>query len=509
MGLEFTGPEVTMKILFAASEVVPFAKTGGLADVAGSLPSALRELGHDIRVIMPKYRSVDDLGSDLEETGEKVHARIGDEIKTGDILAGTLPSGVPVYLIRCDPYYDRDHLYGTPEGDYPDNASRFIFFSRAILDAMKGMNFWPQVLHLNDWQTGLAALYLKAYKEFAGYDNVASLFTIHNLGYQGLFRHLDLPLTGLGRGHFTPEGIEFYGKISFLKAGLISADMISTVSRKYAREIQTREYGCGMEGVLQKRSKDLVGILNGVDYDSWDPETDPLIPARYSSKNLEGKKTCKQALLKEFGLPGELDRPVIGCVSRLSEQKGFDLITALEKDLSGMDFSLVVLGAGDKKYHRLLDRFSRKYKDRFRVKVAYDNRIAHLIEAGADLFLMPSRYEPCGLNQMYSLKYGTIPIVRATGGLDDTIINFNPKTRRGNGFKFSEYSVQKLSATIRKALRTYHDRALWRDLVRNAMACDFSWARSARTYEKLYAKLARTHRSAMETAGTHAGRSKS
>lgn len=478
-----------MKIFFAASELVPFAKTGGLADVASSLPGALLELGHDVRVIIPRYPSADHSGVALEETGCKVHARVGEKILAGDILRGTLSSGVPLYLIRYDPFFDRDGLYGSPEGDYPDNASRFIFFSRVILDAMKSLDFWPDVLHLNDWQTAMAALYLQAYKGIARYSEVASLLTIHNLGYQGLFGHTDLPLTGLGWEYFTPEGIEFYGKINFLKAGLISADLLNTVSPKYAAEIQTPEFGFGLEGVMRKRSKDLFGILNGVDYSSWDPALDTLIPAGFSLENMKGKQECKKALLKEFGLAQGPDRPVIGCVSRLTEQKGFDLILAAEEDLAGMDLCFVVLGTGEEKYERSLLQLSRKYPERFGVRIGYDNRIAHLIEAGSDFFLMPSKYEPCGLNQLYSLKYGTIPIVRATGGLDDTIVNFNPKTLKGNGFKFADYTPEMLSVTVRRALQVYGNKDLYKDLVRNAMACDFSWGRSASEYEKLYTRL--------------------
>jgi len=488
--------ETDMKILFAASEMVPFAKTGGLADVAGSLPGALRGLGHDVRVIIPKYRSVDRSGATLKETGCKVHARVGEEVLAGDILSGTLPSGVPVYLIRYDPFFDREHLYGSSQGDYPDNASRFIFFSRAILDAMKSLDFWPDVLHLNDWQTGLAALYLQTYKGVARFSEVASLFTIHNLGYQGLFWHFDLPLTGLGWEYFTPDGIEFHGKINFLKAGLLYADGLNTVSRKYAEEIQTPEFGFGLEGVLSKRSGDLFGILNGVDDSSWDPAADPLIPAGYSLKNMEGKPICKKALLKAFGLSEEMNRPVIGCVSRLIEQKGFDLISAVEEDLAGMDLALVVLGSGEEKYQRILLRLAQKYPERFGVKIAYDNRTAHLIEAGSDFFLMPSKYEPCGLNQMYSLKYGTIPIVRATGGLDDTIVNFNPKMLKGNGFKFADYTPEMLSVTLRRALQVYDSQALWKELVKNAMACNFSWSRSAVEYEKLYTRILKKKRKA-------------
>ena len=483
-----------MKILFAASEVFPFAKTGGLADVADSLPSALHALGHDVRIIMPKYRGVDRCGLDIVQTDATVHARIGDRILTGDILTSKLASGVPVYFVGYDPFFDRAQLYGTSKGAYPDNASRFIFFSRAILDAMKSLDFWPDVLHLNDWQTGLAVLYLETYRGVAQYDQVASVFTIHNLGYQGLFWHFDLPLTGLGWEYFTPEGLEFYGKINFLKAGLVYANRLTTVSRKYAKEIQEPEFGFGLDGVLRKRSKDLSGILNGINETSWDPESDPFIPAHYSSKDLKGKKECKKALLREFGLPEDIHRPVIGMVSRLADQKGFDLITSVAKELAGMDLALVVLGTGEEKYHRMMPKLSREFPDHIGVKIMFDDRLSHLIEAGSDFFLMPSKYEPCGLNQMYSLKYGTVPIVRSTGGLADTIKNFNPRTLSGNGFKFRDYSSKKLLDTVRKGLRVYNDKKQWNHLVQNGMACDFSWNRSAQDYVKVYKQIAKKKR---------------
>ncbi|MDX1764785.1 MAG: glycogen synthase GlgA [bacterium] len=483
-----------MKILVAASEVVPFAKTGGLADVAGSLPLALRERGHDVRVIMPGYRGIHDAGIDIRDTGEKIHVRLGDHIITAGLFEGLLADRVPVYFVRYDPFFDREFLYGTPEGDYPDNASRFIFFSRAILDAMKSLDFWPQVLHLNDWQTALAALYLRTYQGVDQYSRVSSLFTIHNLGYQGLYWQYDFPLTGLGWEYFTPEGIEFYGKMNLLKGGLVFADRLNTVSRKYAQEIRTAEFGFGLEGVLESRSRHLSGILNGMDDEAWNPATDPLIPARYSAQSLAGKIICKKALCKSFGLNFSEKKPVIGCVSRLTSQKGFDLITEIADDLGAIDLSLVVLGDGDAAYRTALRRFADRYPGRFGLKIGYDNRLAHLIEAGSDFFLMPSRYEPCGLNQMYSLRYGTVPIVRDTGGLSDTVTRFNRSTGRGTGFKFTEYSGAALLKCVRQALRTYQDRAAMKRLMANGMACDHSWSRSAEAYEALYAALDRDNR---------------
>ncbi len=480
-----------MKILFAASEVFPFAKTGGLADVAGSLPVVLHELGHDVRVVMPKYRCVAPAGPDLVDTGARIPVRIGDAIAVGALFEGRLAGRVPVYFVRYDPYFDRDGLYGTAEGDYPDNASRFIFFSRAILDTMQGLDFWPDVLHLNDWQCALAALYLKTYTGVGRYEQVASLLTIHNLGYQGLFWHYDMPLTGLGWEYFTPEGIEFYGKINFLKAGLISADLLSTVSRKYAREIQTEPFGFGLDGVLRKRAHDLFGVLNGVDYAQWNPADDPHLPERYGPEDLAGKAACKRELLKRFGLAQRMGRPLIGCVSRLTAQKGFDLIAAVGPALAQMNVGLVVLGDGDEKIRNELTTLAHRYPRHVGIRIAYDDSLAHLIEAGADFFLMPSRYEPCGLNQMYSLRYGTIPIVRGTGGLDDTIVSFNRHTGTGNGFKFFTYSPQRLLRAVRRALSIYDDRPRFTRLVHNAMSCDFSWMRSAQEYEKLYDRLLR------------------
>ncbi len=478
-----------MKILFAASEVFPFAKTGGLADVAGSLPVVLHDLGHDVRVVMPKYRGVERTATALTDTGVKIPVRIGDEIAVGGLIEGRLAGRVPVYFVRYDPYFDRDGLYGNAEGDYPDNASRFIFFSRAILDTMPGLDFWPEVLHLNDWQCALAALYLKSYTGVAQYDRVASLLTIHNLGYQGLFWHYDMPLTGLGWEYFTPEGIEFYGKINFLKAGLISADLLSTVSRKYAREIQTAPFGFGLDGVLRKRGRDLYGILNGVDYAQWNPKNDPHLPERYGPDDLTGKAACKRELLKRFGLAERTERPLIGCVSRLTAQKGFDLVAATGADLARMDVSLVVLGDGDETIRNELTELAQRYPEHVGIRIAYDDALAHLVEGGADFFLMPSRYEPCGLNQMYSLKYGTIPIVRGTGGLDDTIVSFNRKTGTGNGFKFFSYSPERLLVAVRRALGVYKNRSLFTRLIQNAMSCDFSWERSAQAYLKLYGRL--------------------
>ncbi len=475
-----------MKILFAASEVFPFAKSGGLADVAGSLPVALKKLGHDVRVILPRYRSADHAGIPLHETGVRIQVRVGDRMVQAGLLLSTLPSDVPVYLVRYDPYFDRDSLYGTDEGDYPDNSFRFIFFSRAVLESMKALGFFPDVLHLNDWQTGLAAFLLHSGKAGSPFARVSTLFTIHNLGYQGVFWRHDLPFTGLGWESFTPDGIEFFGKINFLKAGLVGADLLTTVSRKYAEEIQTPEFGFGLDGVLRKRSRDLFGILNGVDYSLWNPETDRLLPARYSAEDLEGKKECKKALLETFGLKARLGRPLFGCVSRLTDQKGFDLITEIAREWAERDLALVVLGSGDRKYQDRLTRLSVEFPENIGVRIAYDDRLAHWIEAGSDFFLMPSRYEPCGLNQMYSLRYGTIPIVRATGGLDDTITEFCGTTLRGNGFKFSGASPSQLLETIERALSVYRDDGLFPKLIGNAMACDFSWIRSAREYEKLY-----------------------
>lgn len=474
-----------MKILFAASEVAPFAKTGGLADVAGSLPLALAALGHDVRVVLPRYRQVDRSTFGLKHAAT-FFVPLSSWKERCDILTGTLGKNVTVYFIDKDIYFNRPGLYGTPKGDYPDNAERFIFFSRAIPELCRALNFKPDIIHCNDWQTGLVPLYVRTLaatiEELRG---ARTVFTVHNLGYQGVFWHWDMGLTGLSWDVFTPEGIEFWGKMNLLKAGLVYSDVISTVSATYSREIQTPEYGHGLDGVLRKRSLDLYGIVNGIDYEDWDPSKDAALPKPYSAGRPSGKQACKEALRKQLKLP-RVPGPVLGMVTRLSDQKGLDiLMDALPRILS-LNCQLIILGTGDERYHRMLTEASNVHRNRMHVLLKYDDVIARRIYAGSDLFLMPSRYEPCGLGQMHALRYGTVPVVRRTGGLADTVVNYNPRTGKGTGFVFDEYSPDALAACVERALTIYRRPNLWKRIVHAGMKVDFSWTRSAKEYEKLY-----------------------
>ncbi|MCB1196115.1 glycogen synthase GlgA [bacterium] len=478
-----------LNILFAASEVVPFAKTGGLADVAGALPVALEELGHKVKVVMPYYQMVKKSRKSIKDTEKSVLIEINDRIVEGKIYQSKIGKNVTVYLIENEAYYNRQELYRTTEGDYPDNAERYIFFSKAVLEVAKIFKFQPDIVHCNDWQTGLVPVLLKVKEQKNPFfENTASVFTIHNLAYQGLFWHLDMPLTNLPWSIFNQEGIEYYGNINLMKAGIVFSDVVNTVSKKYSKEIQTEEFGCGLEGVLQNRQNDLYGIVNGVDYSQWNPESDKLIKSNFSSSDLNGKKVCREDLLQEFGLKNKPSAPIIGIISRLADQKGFDLLAEQINAILQFDLFLVLLGTGEEKYHVLFKEIAKKYSKKVGIKLTFDNTVAHKIEAGSDIFLMPSQYEPCGLNQMYSLKYGTIPVVRATGGLDDTITNYNPKNGKGNGFKFKPYTGKALLSKIEEAVTVYKSKKDWKKLLVNAFECDFSWNASAREYSKLYLK---------------------
>lgn len=473
-----------MHIALAASECVPFSKTGGLADVVGALPPALVKLGHKVTVYLPRYKQT------KLENARKVIPSItvpfDDRYRFCSILDGGIRDGVQFYFIDYAPYFHRDALYGTTLGDYHDNAERFALFSRAVLEASKILGA-PDILHCHDWQTALIPVLMKTlYREDPAFTGVPTVFTIHNIGYQGIFSSEILPLLMLPWDLFTITKMEFYGKVNFLKGAIASSDFITTVSRKYAQEIQTAEYGFGLEGVLRARSNTIAGILNGVDYGEWNPATDAYIAAHYSADDLTGKAICKRDLLKEFELPQDTQLPVAGIVSRFAAQKGFDLILQVADRLAREDMLLVILGSGDREYEELFRRLSKLYPQKLAVKIAYDNKLAHRIEAGGDLFLMPSHYEPCGLNQIYSLRYGTVPVVRATGGLDDTIEQFDPVTLKGTGFKFKEYTGDALLETVRTALKVFQDKNAWQTLMRNGMAQEYSWAVSAREYVKVY-----------------------
>ncbi len=480
----------SLRVLFVTPEAVPFAKTGGLADVAGALPKFLQGLGCDVKVVMPYYRMVKESGLPLQYLGQEIEVPIGDEMLKADIYQGQLDVGISVYFIGRDEFFDREYLYSTPKGDYFDNAERFIFFSKAVLIFCQLMAFSPAIIHHHEWQTGLIPAYLRSiYQNNPLFSRTAVVFTIHNIAYQGVFKKEKFGLTGLPIEMYNPEGIEFWERINFMKTGIVYADVINTVSQKYSEEIQTSEYGYGLEGILRKRKEDLYGILNGVDYQDWDPSHDAYLIARYNFQDLSGKRECKKDLLKAFNLPPSLENfPLLGMISRLADQKGFDLLAEILDELFTLDIGFVLLGTGEQKYHDLFTEVARKYPQKAGIRIAYDDRLAHKIEAGADFFLMPSKYEPCGLNQIYSLKYGTIPIVRATGGLDDTIVNYDPITGKGNGFKFVRYDAKEFLNQIRVAIGFYSKPEQWKQLLRNAMEADFSWQRSANLYFQLYRK---------------------
>jgi starch synthase len=476
-----------LNILFAASEAVPYAKTGGLADVAGALPKALARLGHRVRLVMPRYNL-----EKILHRGEPMPGQLQIPFDGGLRQSAVFidrDGEVPVYFIDAPDFYFRGKLYG--EHDDPD---RFAYFSRAVIELAKALNEQFDIIHLNDWMTGLVPLYLKTvYGRDPVLSHTKTLFTIHNMAFHGLFSPYATSKYGLPEWvNRTEGGIEFHGVSSMLKAGLLFSDAISTVSPRYAREIQTAEYAYQFEGLLSARRHRLFGILNGVDYEEWSPENDTHTAARFSEHDLSGKRQCKADLLRTFGLPEDLQRPLIGCVSRLSDQKGFDLILDCIWRVLDRGANFILLGSGAEYFERAFQSLREARPHQVGVYFGLSNELAHKVEAGADMFLMPSRFEPCGLNQMYSLKYGTVPIVRAVGGLDDTIENFNRATGQGNGFKFYEYQADKLLEKIYEALMVYADRDLWRTLMLNGMRADYSWTVSAQQYLHLYERL--THR---------------
>ncbi|MEK6558634.1 MAG: glycogen synthase GlgA [Planctomycetota bacterium] len=484
-----------MRVVYLSSEVVPFAKTGGLADIAGAIPKSLQKLGVEITVIMPLYGIIKENKYPLVKTDIQFEVKIGDKLKSGYVYKGFMPdSKVPVYFLDNEQYYGRNGLYNYPETtkDFEDNSERFIFLSQGALEVINKLNIYPDIVHCNDWQTGLVPVYLKTiYARKECFKNTKTILTIHNIAYQGLFWHWDMKLTGLDWGLFNLKQLEFYGKLNFLKGGIVFSDLINTVSKTYAKEIQTPEYGEGLDGVLRDRSKDLYGIINGVDYSIWNPETDKFVIANYGVKNLSGKQLCKKALQNKFRLP-ERNIPVVGMITRLTDQKGLDLVVDKFHDLMKADLQFVLLGTGEQKYQELFQTYANKYPAKVAVKLNFDECSAHEIEAGSDMFLMPSRFEPCGLNQLYSLKYGTVPIVRSTGGLADTITDVRsyPITNgKANGFLFKEYNSDLLLATIIRALDSFKNKTRWTKLMISGMSQDWSWDMSAREYIALYKKI--------------------
>jgi starch synthase len=472
-----------MRILFVASEGLPYAKTGGLADVIEALPRALVKLGHEVAVFLPKYHGVE--ASSVEMTSMTIPQ--GVRLRFPAILNGGVHRGVRHFFLDDPFYFEREGIYGNKNHEYPDNAERFTEFSRAAIELAKQI-WMPDLMHCHDWQTAMVPVLLRtSYGDDPSMRDMPVVFTIHNMGYHGIFPRDVLDRAGIPAAVYHPGGIEFFGNVNFLKGGLVYSNFLTTVSRKYAEEIQTSEFGFGLEGVVRIRADRLTGILNGVDYSIWSPERDTLIPEKYSAKNLAGKRNCKLALLDEFKLLNDVpQRPVLGIVSRFVDQKGFDLIARVAREIVQEDVLVAAVGTGERKYEELFRALSADFSGRVGVVIGYDNRLAHLVEAGSDIFLMPSRYEPCGLNQIYSLRYGTVPVVRATGGLDDTIESFDLEHGTGTGFKFWEYSGGALLHAIRQALHHYSDEGVWRRIQLNGMAKDFSWNTSAAEYAKLY-----------------------
>jgi len=473
-----------LHIAFVTSEMVPYVKTGGLADVSASLPKALAKLGHRVTVFLPRYGTIPYPAGDFMGS---VHVPVDPVHRSAGFYRASAGPGVDVVFVEHPPFFDRPAPYGIGNVDWEDNRLRFAFFSRASLEYFRSRGERPDVFHAHDWQTGLLPVYLKAfYWDDPALHHTPTLFTVHNLAYQGNFPADTLSLLGLPWNLGTRDGLEYHGGINYMKGGLMFSELLNTVSPRYAAEIQGPEMGYGLDAVLRSRARDLVGILNGVDYEEWDPAVDPHIARRYSAKDLSGKAECKADLLRTFGLPEFPDLPVVGIISRLVHQKGFDIVVSAWWDLLNRPMRLVVLGTGEADVQDGFRAMAARAPDRVAVRFAYDNVLAHRIEAGADMFLMPSRFEPCGLTQMYSLRYGTGPIVRATGGLYDTVQPFDRATGEGTGFRFDAPDGTGLVWALDQALAAYDDRKAWTRLMKNGMARDFSWARSAEGYVDLY-----------------------
>lgn len=478
----------SIKVLFASPEIAPFAKTGGLADVCEALPKALVPLGVAPCLVLPLYQNIKQGRWDLEKVIAALPVRLGADEITATILRGWLTKEIPVFFVQQDEFFDRASLYGTSKGDYPDNAARFSFFSCAVLALTRALDQQWDIIHCHDWQTALIPVYLKTvFSDNPIFSLTKIIFTIHNLGYQGIFPAEDFPRLGLPAHLFAAKELEFWGKVNLLKGGILFADQVTTVSPTYAKEILTPELGYGLEAVLQAKAGSIIGILDGVDYSIWNPEDDAFLAAHYSRDDLSGKRTCKGDLLRRCGLSPELmEQPLLGMTSRLAGQKGIDLICQVVDRVMAQGAGLVILGSGEKKYATLLTKMARKYPRQLAVKIIFDEALAHRIEAGCDIYLMPSLYEPCGLSQMYGLKYGTIPVVRRTGGLVDTVVEVDAQKKKGTGFTFVEYHPDALWKAIAKALECFANKELWQQLMQQAMAQDFSWSRSAGEYLKLY-----------------------
>jgi starch synthase len=486
------------RVVLVTTEIVPYSKVGGLADVMGALPDELEKLGCGVTIITPLYSSIDrsEFGIERIPRHAKLTASVGTEKVTFALYGAKKPgTSIDVYFVESERFYGRKGIYTVPEtGEaFDDEAERTVFFNRAVIESIKALDMHPDVIHCNDFHSGLIPAYLGLGEgDDPHFEGTGTVFSVHNLAYQGIFEPSFLDMAGLGRELFTPGGpFEFWGRVNVMKIGLVFSGLISTVSKTYAKEITTTdEFGYGLEGVLRSRKKDLVGILNGIDPDAWNPETDDLIPANFTASDQKGKEKCCLELHKAFRLKPSAKAPVVGMVSRLVDQKGFDILAEAVPALMKLDVRFAILGTGQQKYHDLYKELEEKYSKRFGVRLEFNNELAHLIEAGSDYFLMPSRYEPCGLNQMYSLRYGTIPIVRATGGLKDTIKNLDSSGSKGNGFTFTQYSAGALSKAISKAVNFFGDPNRIRRVRERIMQEDHAWKRSAEEYQKLYERAA-------------------
>jgi len=490
--------ESSLNIVMFSAEAAPYVKVGGLADVVGALSRSLARFGGRVALVLPAYQAIssNSFGIGPSETVIPFDVPMAREtVRSSALETRTCGGSLEVYFVSGGDYFAREGIYHDPvtkEG-FPDNMERYVFFMRAGLELLRRRGRRVDIIHCHDTQTALIPGLLRTvYRDDALFLRTGTLLTIHNLAYQSVYPKECLALAGIGAQHFYPfSPFEYWGQVNLLKAGIECSDRINTVSPTYALEIQSNpEYGCGLEGILKERSHNLSGILNGIDYDEWNPETDPLIPENYSAADLAGKKTCKKELLEAFGLKPLSERtPLIGIVSRLADQKGFDLIGASMKEFANLNLQMVVLGTGQRRYHELLRQFSTRFPDRVAVRLGFDNRLAHMIEAGADMFLMPSRYEPCGLNQLYSLRYGTVPIVRSTGGLADTVSNFDILDNSGTGFTFKEYSARSMMIAVRRALMVYEDPTQWREIVVRDMSQNWSWEKPTRQYMNLYRQI--------------------
>ena len=487
-----------MKIAFVTTECVPYAKIGGLADVAGSLPKALEKLGCEVKVFLPKYHSIDELKHGLHynwKIGEMLIRVKGVAHSVHLHQAKLTGSNIEINFIDCPYYFNRGRIYTNDM----DEDERFILFSKGVIESLQRFGWAPDVIQCNDWQTGLIPLFIKDnYNWDRMFDKTATVFTIHNIGYQGRFSKSTLLAAEIREDLFYPNGpVEFENSVSFMKAGIVFSDIINTVSNKYSHEILTEEYGAGLNNILLSRKKDVYGILNGVDYEEWNPETDRFLPYKFSAKDLSGKAKNKKFLMDHFNLPFDENKPLIGVVSRLVMQKGFDIFSESIDELMNLDAQWIILGSGEEKYESFFRGLPQYFPERIRTYIGHNDELSHLIEAGADIFLMPSRYEPCGLNQIYSLKYGTVPVVRKTGGLADTIKDWDEENHfgfdHGNGFSFYDYTSYALASSVERAVNVFKQKDIWKKIQHNGMRLDYSWNKSAEKYMELY-KLAKEKR---------------